>query len=103
MHEDCGEPIKELRIDGGAANNNLMVQFQADISKLNIVRPQNLETTALGAAYLAGLAVGFWSQDAINQAQRIDQQFTPHLPDDEIIKLKSYWQKAVARSKGWVE
>ncbi len=103
LSDDCGAPITELRIDGGAANNNLMVQFQADISKVHITRPDNLETTALGAAYLAGLAVGFWALDYLQKAQRIDQQFTPNLPDDEVDKLKSYWQKAVSRAKNWTE
>jgi glycerol kinase len=99
--DDCGTPTAELRIDGGAAKNNLMVQFQSDISQVNIVRPENLETTALGAAYLAGLAVGFWSVEAINQAQDIDQRFKPSMSKEQVEKLKHYWQKAVARAKGW--
>ncbi len=103
LSDDCGAPITELRIDGGAAKNNFMVQFQADISNINVIRPDNLETTALGAAYLAGLAVNFWTLADLQQAQRIDQQFTPNLPVDEVGKLKSYWQKAVARAKGWAE
>lgn len=103
MTLDCGEPITQLRIDGGAANNNLMVQFQADISNINIARPANLETTALGAAYLAGLAVGFWKMEELNQSWRVNQTFTPSLPSEQIGSLKHYWQKAVGRAKNWAE
>jgi glycerol kinase len=103
LSDDCGAPVAELRIDGGAAKNNLMAQFQADISNINIVRPKNLETTALGAAYLAGLAVGFWSMGAINKGQEIDQRFRPLMSKEQVGKLKYYWQKATARAKGWVE
>ncbi|CAG7857268.1 partial glycerol kinase, partial [biofilm metagenome] len=103
MALDCGEPIAELRIDGGAAKNNLMVQFQADISRLHIVRPKNLETTALGAAYLAGLAVGFWSFEAINQGQEIDQCFKPLTPPEQVENLKHYWRKAIKRAKSWID
>jgi glycerol kinase len=103
MTLDCGETISELRVDGGAANNNLMVQFQADISGVTIARPDNLETTALGAAYLAGLAVKFWTIDELNQARHVDQTFHPAMPPEQVKKLKQYWQKAVARAKDWVE
>ncbi len=103
MALDCGEPITKLRIDGGAANNNLMVQFQADISNINIARPDNLETTALGAAYLAGIAVGFWKLEELNQSWRINQAFMPNLPTDQVNSLRHYWQKAVNRAKSWAE
>lgn len=103
MSLDCGVPLTELRVDGGAANNNLMVQFQADISNINITRPDNLETTALGAAYLAGLAVGFWEMDELNQSWRINQTFTPKLPSEQVDTLKHFWRKAVERAKGWAE
>lgn len=103
MALDCGEPITKLRIDGGAANNNLMVQFQADISNINIARPDNLETTALGAAYLAGIAVGFWKLEELNQSWRINQTFMPNLPTDQVNSLRHYWQKAVNRAKSWAE
>jgi glycerol kinase len=102
LKDDCGELVAELRIDGGAAKNNLMVQFQADISNVNIVRPAYLETTALGAAYLAGLAVGFWKLDDLKQMQGVDHRFTPQLPSNEVDILKHYWQKAVSRAKHWV-
>lgn len=103
MALDCGVPLLELRIDGGAANNNLMAQFQADISNINIARPDNLETTALGAAYLAGLAVGFWKMEELKQSWRTNQTFTPNLHSEHIKELKHYWQKAVSRTKNWVE
>jgi glycerol kinase len=103
MSLDCGEAITELRIDGGAANNNLMVQFQADISNINIARPDNLETTALGTAYLAGIAVGFWKIEELKQSWRINQTFTPKLPTEQVETLKHFWQKAVNRAKNWVE
>jgi len=102
LKDDCGAPVAELRIDGGAAKNNLMVQFQADISNVNIVRPAYLETTALGAAYLAGLAVGFWKLDDLKQMQSVDKRFTPALSAEEVAKLKHYWQKAVSRATHWV-
>jgi glycerol kinase len=103
MTLDCGVAITQLRIDGGAANNNLMVQFQADISNINIDRPENLETTALGAAYLAGLAVGFWKIEELKQSWRVNQAFTPNMPSEQVDKLKHFWQKAVERSKNWAE
>ncbi len=103
MTLDCGVPLTELRIDGGAANNNLMVQFQADISNINITRPDNLETTALGAAYLAGIAVGFWELNELKQSRRNNQYFKPKMPLDEAASLKHYWQKAVSKAKNWVE
>ena len=103
MSLDCGVALKELRIDGGAAKNNLMVQFQADISNINIIRPENQETTALGAAYLAGLAVGFWELDELGKSWPVNQQFTPKLPSGQVASLKKFWQKAIARAKNWAE
>lgn len=103
MGLDCGVAISQLRIDGGAANNKLLIQFQADISNINITRPENLETTALGAAYLAGLAVGFWTLDELKQSWRINQTFTPSMPIDKVNSLRHHWQKAVERAKNWVE
>ncbi|MEQ1557367.1 MAG: glycerol kinase GlpK [Methyloglobulus sp.] len=100
---DYGETIRQLRIDGGAARNDLMVQFQADIANISIVRPSNLETTALGAAYLAGLAVGFWNLDEISNTWRINQTFLPNRASEQVDTLKHYWQKAVGRAKGWAE
>lgn len=103
MTLDCGEAITQLRIDGGVAKNNLMVQFQADISNISIARPDNLETTALGAAYLAGIAVGFWKMEELNQLCCINQMFTSNLPTKQVDSLKYYWTKAVGRAKNWAE
>ena len=103
MALDSGKTITQLRIDGGAANNNLMVQFQADISNINIARPENLETTALGAAYLAGLSVGFWKIDDLKQSWRMNKLFTPNLSPEQVTTLKYFWQKAIARTKNWAE
>jgi glycerol kinase len=103
MQLDYGNSMMQLRIDGGAANNSLMVQFQADISNINITRPDNLETTALGAAYLAGLATGFWKLEDLKESWQINQQFTPNLPFEQVDSLKKFWQKAVVRAKNWAE
>lgn len=103
MALDCGEPITQLRIDGGAAKNNLMVQFQADISTINIVRPDNLETTALGVAYLAGIATGFWNIEELKCLWQIDRTFKPNLNLATVNSLKKQWLKAVMRSKHWID
>jgi glycerol kinase len=100
---ESGTPITQLRIDGGAAFNNMLAQFQADISAVEVVRPVNLETTALGAAYLAGLAVGLWTIDELNQKWRIDRSFHENMPLQEVESLKRHWLKAVQRAKNWAE
>lgn len=103
MALDSDQEITELRVDGGAAKSNLMLQFQADISGIGIIRPINLETTALGAAYLAGLAVGFWEMSDLNQSWQADRTFTPDLPAEEVERLKQYWRKAVEKAKNWLD
>jgi glycerol kinase len=103
MVADSGESIVQLRIDGGAAANNLLAQFQADISAIEVVRPTNLETTALGAAYLAGIAAGLWTIEDLNEKWRSDRSFRGTMPPDEIASLKRQWLKAVERAKHWVE
>jgi glycerol kinase len=95
------QPIVQLRIDGGAAVNNLLAQFQADISALEVVRPTHLETTALGAAYLAGLAAGLWTLDELKQRWQIDQIFYGSLSAEEIAARKYCWLKALERTKNW--
>jgi glycerol kinase len=100
---ESGTPIVQLRIDGGAAVNNLLAQFQADISAVEVVRPTNLETTALGAAYLAGIAIGLWTIDELNQKWRIDRSFHKKMRPQEDESLKRYWLKAVERTKNWIE
>ena len=99
MEKDAGHPLSELRVDGGAARNDLLMQFQADLLGVPVVRPRVTETTALGAAYLAGLAVGFWQDEtelaALWQAER---RFEPAMPETRRTTLFSEWQRAVERA-----
>jgi glycerol kinase len=96
MEADSGISIKELRVDGGATANNLLMQFQSDILNTKVLRPTVTETTALGAAYLAGLAVGYWkSVEEIQQQWQIDRIFTPVMAADKRGNLCNGWQKAV--------
>ena len=100
MQKDAGITLAELRVDGGAAANDLLMQFQADVLGVPVVRPQVVETTALGAAYLAGLAVGYWKSDADIQANwRVERRFEPQMPRDRVAELRGGWEKAVARAK----
>ena len=95
-------PLTELRVDGGAATNNTLMQIQADLLGVPVVRPAVTETTALGAAYLAGLGVGFWkSTDEITGQWRVDRRFEPAMPRAEARALRSRWSAAVERAKGW--
>ena len=99
MQKDAGITLKELKVDGGASANNLLMQFQADILGTSVIRPEVTETTALGAAYLAGLAVGYWeSIDHIKSLWAMDKEFTPSSEDDEVIRLKAGWKNAVERT-----
>ncbi len=99
---DTGEPVRELRVDGGAAVNNLLMQFQADILGVPVVRPRVTETTALGAAYLAGLATGFWpGPDALRAERKGDVRFEPKMNAGERAERRARWQKAVERAKEW--
>lgn len=99
MQADAGIPLGALKVDGGASRNNYMMQFQADILGTNVVRPTCVETTAKGAAYLAGLAVGFWeSIDEIKKQWAIDRTFTPVAPADKVAELKAGWADAVGRA-----
>ncbi len=100
MEEDCKLPIQSFKVDGGATVNNYLMQFQSDIINLPVERPVTLETTALGAAYLAGLAVGFWkNQDAIVQAWRHDKTFTPNMAEKTRDLYTSQWKKAVQATR----
>jgi glycerol kinase len=102
MQKDAGITLSELRVDGGAAANDLLMQFQADVLGVPVVRPQVLETTALGAAYLAGLAVGYWKSDADVIANwRVDRRFEPSMSRERAGELRAGWEKAVERAKGW--
>ncbi len=103
MQKDAGIELTELRVDGGAAANNLLMQFQADLLGVPVVRPQVLETTALGAAYLAGLAVGYWtSTDDIGRNWRVDRRFEPAMAAEKVAELRGHWDRAVERAKGWM-
>jgi glycerol kinase len=102
MSRDARIPLKELRVDGGASRNNLLMQMQADFLGVPVVRPQVTETTALGAAYLAGLATGFWPDArAIASQWQADRRFEPRLGDTERRAKLARWRQAVERSKGW--
>ena len=99
---DAKIPLGELRVDGGAAVNDTLMQFQADLLGVPVVRPAVTETTALGAAYLAGLAVGFWSsKDELAQQWRVDRRFEPRLPRAQADSLRARWREAVGRSRSW--
>jgi glycerol kinase len=102
MEADAGIKLSELRVDGGAAVNNLLMQIQADVLGVPVVRPKVVETTALGAGYLAGLAVGYWSdtRDIVANWQ-IDRRFEPAMARNQAAALTAGWEKAVARAKAW--
>ena len=104
MENDVHIHAKEIRVDGGAIANNFLMQFQADICQSPVIRPKVLETTALGAAYLAGLAVGYWeSIDELKQQWSLDRTFKPGMAEEEVTQLLSGWRKAVGRAQGWAE
>ena len=104
MEEDSGLKLAGLKVDGGASANNFLMQFQSDILDTNINRPKVVETTALGAAYLAGLAVGFYSsKDDIKNSWIIDKEFTPYMEESKRSKLYKGWKKAVQRSLDWAK
>jgi glycerol kinase len=103
MAKDIGRPVNELRVDGGATANNLLMQLQADISDIPVSRPVNLETTALGAAYLAGLAVGLWDMGTLKQQWGEDRKFTPDIDAGNREQLKHNWQKAIDRTINWLD
>ena len=102
MQADSGVALTTLRVDGGATANDFLMQFQADILGVPVQRPAVTETTALGAAYLAGLATGFWaSQEEIAQQWTIDKTFEPNMSQDQRDRLYAGWQRAVERAQGW--
>lgn len=104
MEADSGIKIGELRVDGGAVANNLLMQFQSDILGVDVVRPQVSETTALGAAYLAGLAVGYWENVQALQSQwQLDRRFAPAMPAAEVGRSLRGWQRAVNAAKAWAD
>jgi glycerol kinase len=104
MSRDSGIRLRELRVDGGASNNDLLMQMQADVLGVPVVRPQVTETTALGAAYLAGLAIGFWpDRQTIARQWKVDKRFEPQMGKKQRVELLKNWHKAVERAKEWAE
>lgn len=103
MRKDSGLEMKCLRVDGGATENNLLMQFQADVLDAQVDRPAILETTAMGAAFLAGLAVGYWSKEQISNNWEAARSFTSSMEEEQREKLYRGWQRAVERSMGWIE
>ena len=101
MRLDSGASVPELRVDGGAAANDSLMQFQSDILGVPVVRPAVTETTALGAAYLAGLAVDFWKTDLDASAAANDRRFEPRMPASQARQLRNRWNEAVSRAKNW--
>lgn len=103
MQKDSGIELSQLNVDGGAIANDFLAQFQADVLQKPVTRPKVLESTALGAAYLAGLAVGYWQMSDLTKTREIERQFEPKLDVETIARLLKRWHKAVERSKQWVE
>lgn len=102
MQADSGLPLKELRVDGGASANNMLMQLQADLLGVRVVRPRNTEATALGAAYLAGLSVGYWeAPEAIAQQWQAERAFEPQMPDAQRDAMRARWDQALGRAAGW--
>ena len=104
MKQDSGIEMNELRVDGGACTNNLLMQFQADVLQVPVVRPKVIETTALGAAYLAGLAVGYWkSKEEVAAAWQAERRFTPAMAPAQAAHRRSRWAEALNRARDWEE
>jgi len=104
MQQDAGEPLRSLRVDGGAVANNFLMQFQADLLGTPVERPAMKETTALGAAYLAGLATGFWSSlDELRSQATVERIFEPACDEPRRKALYKGWKKAVERTRDWAE
>ncbi|MEL7427795.1 MAG: FGGY-family carbohydrate kinase, partial [Bacteroidota bacterium] len=101
MENDAGQALTTLKVDGGASANNLLMQFQSDMLEVPVERPSIIETTALGAAYLAGLAVGYWQQFDLTAKWQLEARFEPEMDNTERTKLYKGWQKAVKRTMDW--
>jgi glycerol kinase len=104
MAQDARVPLQELRVDGGAARNNLLMQMQADLLGLPVTRPANPETTVLGAAFLAGLAVKYWpDQEAIRRHWKTDRRFEPQIDQRKRRERYQGWRRALDRARAWAE
>lgn len=103
MEKDSGIKLKTLNVDGGASVNDFLMQFQADILNSQVIRPANIETTALGAAFLAGIAVGLWKQDSIFDYYQVDQYYLPSMEEETRKELYDGWLKAIDRTRNWID
>jgi glycerol kinase len=104
MEADSGVEMTSLRVDGGAVKNNFLCQLQSDIIQTNIARPEVDETTALGSAYAAGLAVGYWDTvDELRDNWQIDREFSPEMDADDVDRMYDRWHDAVERSLDWAQ
>ena len=103
MEEDSNIRLASLKVDGGASANNVLMQFQADILDTKVERPEVIESTAMGAAYLAGIQIGLWKKEDIIRNRRIQKSFIPQMDEATRTKLYNGWKKAVKRSMNWVE
>lgn len=104
MEKDLGQKIKLLKVDGGAAKSNYLMQFQSSISELEVERPENTETTAMGASYLAGLATGYWKDlEEVKKIAKVEKVFKPEFKPEEVAKLRKGWDSAVKRTLNWVK
>jgi glycerol kinase len=101
MQRDSGSHLAELRVDGGAAVMDVLCQLQADLLGIPVRRPRHTETTALGAAFLAGLGAGIWSDGDLARLWKLDREFEPRMSRDEAATLQARWREAVERSRGW--
>jgi len=102
MEKDAGIELKTLKVDGGASRNNYLMQFQSDMLNVPVERPSNVETTAMGAAYLVGIQAGIWKSSSISSHREVDQLFEPEIDVETRDALYKNWQKAIERSKGWL-
>ena len=103
MGQDSGAELKTLRVDGGAIANDYLAQYQADILKLNVERPKSLESTATGAALMAGLGIDFWTENFLLEQQQSIKIFTPEMDAESREQELSLWHKAIERSRGWLD
>ena len=101
MEKDTGQPLTELRVDGGAAVMDVLCQLQADLCGIPVRRPLQTETTALGAAFLAGLGAGLWREEELQRLWKLDREFEPKMSRDEAAALQARWRQAVERSRSW--
>ena len=103
MEQDSRLSLSTLKVDGGASANNVLMQFQSDILGCDVERPAVIESTAMGAAYLAGIHAGIWKKEDIVRNRKIERVFRPQMSDSQRSKLYGGWLKAVERTKGWIE